>query len=293
MSAKKKEYSLNRNPLWFKAVLFVVFGCLCVLTFYPLWDVVVGSFMPLADYLTTPIKIFPKNFTLQAYESLFSRADVFQALKNSIFVTVVGTTAHMIILNMTAYVLSRKYFYGRSVVMKFIVFTMIFSGGLIPSYLNVKSLGLINTIWALILVPLVNAYYVVITRTYYGGLPDELEESAKIDGANDFTIFLRVYVPSAMPIIATMCLFIVVDRWNNYINNLYYTHTTKLDTLQMMLYRMLNNTDKTVADMGDNLVNDKSRRMAGIVISALPLVCVYPFLQKHFVKGVLIGSVKG
>lgn len=293
MKGNKKVSPLTRNPLWFKVVLFVIFGSLCVLTFYPLWDVLLGSFMPLADYLTTPIKIYPKNFTVQAYTSLFVRANVMQALSNTVFVTVVGTAAHMLILQMAAYVLSRKYFYGRKVIMRLVVFTMIFSGGLIPSYLNARNLGIINTLWALILIPLVNAYYLVITRTYYAGIPDALEESAKIDGANDFTIFLRVFVPTAMPIIATMCLFIAVDRWNNYINNLYYTHSTKLDTLQMMLYRMLNNTDKLVADNSDTLVNDKSRRMAGIVISALPLVCIYPFLQKHFVKGVMIGSIKG
>lgn len=293
MKRKQNVSALTRNPLWFKAILFIVFGILCVTTFYPLWDVLIGSFMSLADYLTTPIKIYPKNFTIQAYTSLFERANVLRALSNTIFVTVVGTSAHMIILNMAAYVLSRKYFYGRKTVMKLIVFTMIFSGGLIPSYINARNLGILNTLWALILIPLVNAYYLVITRTYYEGIPEALEEAAKIDGANDFTIFLRVYVPSAMPIIATMCLFIAVDRWNNYINNLYYTHSTTLDTLQMMLYRMLNNTDKLVADNSDTLVNDKSRRMAGIVISALPLVCIYPFLQKHFVKGVMIGSIKG
>lgn len=293
MKGNKKGSALTRNPLWFKVVLFVIFGTLCVLTFYPLWDVLLGSFMPLADYLTTPIKVYPKNFTFQAYTSLFLRANVMQALSNTVFVTAVGTAAHMLILQMAAYVLSRKYFYGRKVLMRLVVFTMIFSGGLIPSYINARNLGIINTLWVLILIPLVNAYYLIITRTYYTGIPDALEESAKIDGANDFTIFLRVFVPTAMPIIATMCLFIAVDRWNNYINNLYYTHSTKLDTLQMMLYRMLNNTDKLVADNSDTLVNDKSRRMAGIVISAMPLVCIYPFLQKHFVKGVMIGSIKG
>ena len=293
MKKKRSTFILNRNPVWFSLILFLVFGSLCVLTFYPLWDVVVGSFMPLAEYLTTPFKIFPKNFTISAYKSLIDQGNLFQVLDNTLFVTVVGTSLQMLVMNMAAYALSRKYLYGRGVVLKYILITMIFSGGLTPSYINVRNLGLINTLWALILVSLVNAYYLIVTRSYYQGIPDELEESAIIDGANDFTVFARVYVPSAMPIIATMCLFIVVDRWNNYTNNLYYTHTTKLDTLQMMLYRMLNNSDKLVADTGDNLVNDKSRRMAGIVIAALPLISAYPFLQKHFVKGVLIGSIKG
>lgn len=292
---KKKRKQLNRNPWWFKLLLVIVFGSLCVVTIYPIWDVLVGSFMPLSEYLTTPIKIFPKNFTLEAYKSLFDtgNGNFWQSFGNSLFVTVVGTSLHMIIMNMAAYALSRKYLYGRGMIMRIILFTMIFSGGLVPQYINARSLGIVDTIWALILIPLVNAYYLIVTRTYYAGISEALEESAKIDGANDFTIFWKIYVPAAKPILATMCLFIAVDRWNNYANNIYYTHSSSLDTLQMMLYRMLNNTDKAVGEIANSLVNDKSRRMAGIVLATLPLMCIYPFLQKHFSKGIMVGSVKG
>ncbi len=284
---------MNANPWWFKLILLLFFGTLTLLTLYPMWDVLMGSFMPLSTYMNMPIRLFPKNFTLAAYTGLFQMGDVGRALKNTLFVTVIGTSLHMLIMNMAAYVLSRQYFYGRSVVLKMVLFAMLFYGGLIPSYINAKNLGLIDTLWVLILVPLINPYYLIVTRTYYQGMPASLEESARLDGAGDFTVFLRIYVPSALPIIATMCLFIVVDRWNNYSNNIYYTSGNNTDTLQMMLYRMLNNQDKAVAEFSENLVNDKSRRMAGIVIAAAPLMFIYPFLQKYFAKGLMIGSIKG
>ena len=294
--ARGKKYYANRPSTSILIINIVFFAALCFVTLYPVWSTFVGSFMPMSEYASSPIKLWPKNFQLNAYESLLLDKDILTPMANSLFVTVVGTVMSLAVMSTGAYALSRKYFYGRKLIMKFILITMLFSGGLIPTFICLRTLGLINSLWACVLLPLVSPYYLIIMRSYFMGLPDSLEESARIDGANDLVVFFQIIMPVSMPIIATMILFVAVDRWNDVYTNLMFVMKTTKQTLQVMIYKMLVNLDSSTG--GNNMAfaretTPQTQRMAAITVTTVPILVVYPFLQKHFVKGVMIGSIKG
>ena len=294
--ARGKKYYANRPSTSILVINIVFFAVLCFVTLYPVWSTFVGSFMPMSEYASSPIKLWPKSFQLNAYESLLMDKDILTPMANSLFVTVVGTVMSLAVMSTGAYALSRKYFYGRKAIMKFILITMLFSGGLIPTFICLRTLGLINSLWACVLLPLVSPYYLIIMRSYFMGLPDSLEESARIDGANDLVVFFQIIMPVSMPIIATMILFVAVDRWNDVYTNLMFVMKTTKQTLQVMIYKMLVNLDSATG--GNNMAfaretTPQTQRMAAITVTTVPILVVYPFLQKHFVKGVMIGSIKG
>jgi putative aldouronate transport system permease protein len=199
---------------------------------------------------------------------------------------------------MTAYPLSKKYFPNRSFWTSLLIFTMFFSGGLIPNYLMVRSLGIYNTVWSMVLPGLISTYNMIIMRNFFMNIPGELEESARIDGANDFLILARIIVPVSGPIIATVALWTMVSHWNAWFDCMIYISTTSKQVLQLMLRRIvlegtmqLMELNTTTTDMG--LTNPDSVKAATIMVATMPILMVYPFLQKYFVKGVLIGSLKG
>lgn len=295
--ARIKRYYANRPARSITVFNLIFFCLLCFVTLYPVWSTFVGSVMPMSEYASSPIKVWPQTWEFGAYKSLLAEKDILTPLTNSVIITVVGTALSLLVMSLGAYALSRRYFYGRQVVMTIVLITMLFSGGLIPTFICLRTLGLTNTLWACILLPLVSSYYLIIMRSFFLGLPDSLEESARIDGANDFTVFFRIILPVSMPIVATMILFVAVDRWNDVQTNLMYVMKSDKQTLQVMIYKMLNNLDSStggnnqMAFAGDT--TPQTQRMAAITITTLPILLVYPFLQKHFVKGVMIGSIKG
>ncbi|MNE49145.1 L-arabinose transport system permease protein AraQ [compost metagenome] len=222
------------------------------------------------------------------------------ALRNTIIVTIVGTALNMLLTILAAYPLSRKRLAGRSGLLMFITFTMLFVSGIIPTFILVKSLGLMDTYWALWLPGLLSTYNMFVMKTFMEGLPSEIEESAAMDGAGDWRILLQIMLSLCKPIIASLSLFYAVGWWNSYFQVLLYITKTTHQTLMVKLYQMINQVDASLLNQaggsegaGQVLLTPEGIKAAAIIIAVTPILIVYPFLQKHFVKGVLIGSVKG
>lgn len=243
------------------------------------------------------VGIFPVGFQLDTIRQVISSNIFIRAFTVSVGVTVVGTVLSILLTAVTAYPLSKRHLPGISFVMVLFVFTMLFSGGMIPNYLLMRNLNLINNLWALILPGMISVFNMLIIKSYYENLPEALEESARIDGAKTYTILFRIILPLSMPVIATISLFYAVGFWNDFFNPMLYINDTSLKTLQLYLRDVVMDADTSNAanKSVDDLMNmsPEGIRAATVVASTVPILCVYPFLQKYFIKGVLIGSVKG
>ena len=241
--------------------------------------------------------LLPQGFSLSAYEVVLNNKSIYAGYANTIFYVVVGTALNMIMTTLGAYVLSRKHFFWSSPIMMLITITMFFSGGMIPTYLLVEKLGMVDTRWALIIPGLVNAYNLIILRTAFAGVPDALEESAKIEGANDFQIMWKIYIPVSKATLAVIVLYYAVSHWNGWFSAVLYLRTRSLYPLQILLREILieKSLDSMMGDinMEDLDMISDTIKYATVIISSLPIMLLYPFLQKYFVKGVMIGSVKG
>lgn len=276
---------------------FLVYGFLVAFTLaivFPLLYVVTTSFAPVQDYYTRGFFIIPSSWTLEAYQYLLNNSGFLASFKNSVLITAVGTFINITITSLMAYGLSESWVKGRSIFNFMILFTMLFSGGLIPSYLIVDALGLIDTFWALWLPAAIAPFNVIVMRSFFKSLPYELKESARIDGCGEWRMFLTIVLPLAKPAIATFTLFYMVGNWNTYFAAIIYFNDDSKWPLQVFLRQMLILNDVNVGQLTETLYTyTPAARMAAIVITALPLLVIYPFLQKHFNKGMLIGSVKG
>lgn len=243
------------------------------------------------------VGIFPVGFQLDTMRQVISSPTFIRAFTISVIVTLVGTVLSIAFTAVTAYPLSKRHLPGISFVMVLFVFTMLFSGGLIPNYLLMRQLHLINNLWVLILPGLIGVFNMLIIKSYYEGLPEALEESARIDGAKTYTILFRIILPLSMPVIATIALFYAVGYWNDFFSPMIYINDASLKTLQLYLRDVVMDADTSNATNKsmDDLMNmsPEGIRAATVVASTVPILLVYPFLQKYFIKGVLIGSVKG
>lgn len=240
----------------------------------------------------------PLGFSIEAYQQVLSNKLFVRGLFNTIFYVVVGTSLNLLLTALAAYVLSRKQFYWKKYIMIYIVITMYFSGGLIPFYLVVKNLHLINSPMAILLPGAVSVFNLIIMRTYFMGIPDSLEESAVIDGANDFTVLFRIILPLSMPVVAVMIVYYGVGRWNEWFNAMIFLSDNTWQPLQLLLRNILNQNDatkflKNITDSGDAQSRARLIKYALIMITVFPILFVYPFVQKYFIKGVMIGSLKG
>ncbi len=279
-------------------VLYVLLALITLAALYPIWYVVMASVSDgnaLMRY-SGPL-VLPQGFSLSAYEVVLNNKSIYTGYANTIFYVAVGTTLNMIMTTLGAYVLSRKNFFWSSPIMMLITITMFFSGGMIPTYLLVEKLGLVDTRWALIIPGLVNAYNLIIMRTAFAGVPDALEESAKIEGANDFQIMWKIYIPVSKATLAVIVLYYAVSHWNGWFSAVLYLRTRSLYPLQILLREILieKSLDSMMGDinMEDLDMISDTIKYATVIISSLPIMLLYPFLQKYFVKGVMIGSVKG
>ena len=279
----------------------VFLAVLCVTMLYPLYYVFVASLsegnMLMAH--TGPLAV-PLGFSGAAYRLVFNNPLVMRGFLNSIHLVVVGTTVNILLTSFAAYVLSRKNVYWRPVLMIMAVVTLLFERGLVPFYLTVRGLGLLNSHWSVILSFAISAYNLVIMRTYFASIPDSLEESAKIDGANDFTVLFRIILPVAAPVVATMVLFYGVSRWNGYFYVMIFLRDRIKFPIALVLREILiaNSADTMMAggdagSMGDHENIADTIKFATTVVATVPILLLYPFLQKYFVKGAMIGSVKG
>ncbi|MDF2667990.1 MAG: transporter permease [Paenibacillus sp.] len=271
-----------------------LFLCLLALiTLYPFWDSFIVSIIPLQEYLASTVHLYPKAITWEAYAYIFQMKELWSSYGVSFFITVVGTLISMIVTILAAYALSKKNLKGKRVVLFLIVFTMMFSGGLIPTYIVVKQFGLMNSVWSLIIPTALSTYNLIIMRNFFLSVPESLEESAKIDGCNDVGVLIRIVIPLSMPAIATIGLFYAVNRWNEFFTAVMYITDKDKWPLQLFLRSMLMENEASYQSGGDNpFLLGQSIKMASVMISTIPVLLIYPFFQRYFVQGMTLGAVK-
>ena len=282
-------------------IFFILCGLLMVL---PFWNVIVLSITSLGEFMGSPFILFPKEPTMQAYQYVFATPLIPRAYLMTIIITISATIISVLVTSMLAYGLMRTSLHGHKFFMIFLLITMFFSGGMIPRYFVIKdTLGLDNSLWALILPGSVSVFNFIIIRSFYRQLPSALEESARIDGANDLTILFRIIYPLSIPTLATIALFVAVSHWNAWFNANLFIRDAKLYPLQLVIRNFIYRSNKPaemqtfegLRDATGRLISltEEAVKMATVVLSVLPLLAIYPFIQKYFEKGVTIGAVKG
>lgn len=288
----------------YKEKIFAGINCLLLAiiaftTIYPFLYVIAISLSSNHAITTNMVVLFPVEATLDSYKMLIGDGKLIGAFKNTIVITVFGTILNMLFTIVAGYVLSRKRLVGRKVVMGMIIFTMMFGGGLIPNFVLIKLLGIMGTYQSLWLLNLVSVYNIIIMINFFAGIPESLEEAGRIDGAGDLFILIRIMVPLSMPAIATLTLFYAVGWWNDYFTAMIYITNPTKQPMTVILMQMINNatTDMLRSGQGVNrnaaTVTSEGLKSASIIVSTVPILCLYPFLQKYFIKGVMVGSVKG
>ena len=291
-----------RGDRSFHITNFAVLTLLGLIVLYPLVYVVACSFSSAYAVVTNQVWLWPVEFTLDGYKAVFDHNLLMSGYANSLLYMVAGTTVNIILLVLTAYPLSRKDMPGRMMFVMYFTFTMFFNGGTIPNYLLVRNMGMLNSRWALIIPFAFSAYNMIIVRTFFSSnIPNELLEAAEIDGCTDIGFFFRIALPLAKPVIAVMVLFHGIGHWNRYMRALLYLSDSSKYTLQLVLRDILilaNMPADVMAQLGDAKLEELSNAMellkySVIVVGSLPVLILYPFVQKYFVKGVMIGSVKG
>jgi putative aldouronate transport system permease protein len=265
-----------------------------IIALVPFIYVLAGSFATESELATRSFFLWPETFSTEAYSAIFSSSAFLRALVTTILVTAVGTAVQLVLTAAMAYPLSKSNLPGGRTMMALIVFTMVFSGGMIPTFLVVKDLGLLDNYWALILPAAINPFSLIIIKNFFQQLPNELEESAKIDGANELQTLWSIVLPLSKPVLATFALFYAVGIWNDFMSPLLYLNDNSMWTLQMFLRQVTVATDLSVVEQDPTqLPPAQGIKFAVIIVATLPIILFYPFLQKHFAKGMLIGSVKG
>ena len=293
----------GRDDRIINAVACFVCGFVLLLTLYPLVYVLSASFSDPVSVTRGELLLLPIKPTLEGYATILDYSPIWVGYRNTIFYTIVGTGVNLLCTIPCAYALSRKDLYGRNVLMFLFTFTMFFSGGLIPTYLMMKKLGMINTIWAMLVPGAVSAYNLIIARTFYANsIPKELGEAAMIDGCSNTKMFLRIMLPMSMPMVAVIMLYYAVGHWNSYFNALIYLSRAELYPLQLylrnillqdMMLDMLSGDSEAMEAMIRRLQLKESMQYGIVVVSSLPILIIYPFLQKYFAKGVMMGAIKG
>ncbi|WP_019636566.1 ABC transporter permease subunit [Paenibacillus fonticola] len=301
MKVKVKKMN-NAKTVFFDRMfdigIYIILILLVIITLYPLLYVLFASFSDAGRLIVNKGILWgPLGFSLDAYKSVMANPGIGIGYRNTIFIVIAGVAVNLFMTALGAYVLSRKNVMWNNLLMFFIVFTMFFGGGLIPLYLIVKGVGLLDTLWSTIIPFAVSTFNLIIMRTSFMGIPDSLEESAKIDGANHFTILFRIIIPLSMPVIAVMILYYAVDKWNGWFYASVFIKSRELFPLQLVLREILiaNSTDSMAAgaSAGDRHQIGETIKYATIMVATVPILCVYPFVQRFFVKGVMIGSLKG
>ena len=289
----------TRGRVVFEALLYIFFAVTAFLCIYPFWIVLITSVLPYEVYIKHPYSIIPRGFTLNSYKLIFTQENVTSAILVSIYITVLGTTLSLVATTITAYALSKKYLRGRRALLFLFFFTALFEGGIIPLYFVCRSLGILNTLWTLMLPLLINTFFMLIMRSFFLSFPESLEESAKIEGCNDIGILVRIVIPLSKASIAVMGLFYAVERWNDFFYALMFISKQKLQPLQLLVYNLISpGSGTSFAQIGESYLQAQgivleTIKMAAVILAILPIITVYPLIQKYFTKGIMIGSLKG
>ena len=297
MNHQLKFKNMRTGDKVFDIVNYTLLTLIMVIVLYPVLYIVAASFSDPQAVVSGEVFILPVRPTLRGYEAVFKNKKILTGFANSIYYLVVGTLLNLVMTMLCAYPLSRKEFYGRGIFTGIVVFTMFFDAGIISNYMVVQSAGLINSIWAIILPGAINVWYMIIMRTFFSDIPEELFESARLDGANDLTIFVKMVLPLSKAVLATMVLFYAVGFWNQWLQPLIYLNDRSRFPMQLILRNIVLGTDaalsKSMSASADMATMSLNIKYAVIFITILPILMVYPFVQKYFVKGVMVGSVKG
>lgn len=292
---KKNRIKKSIGSTIFDIFNYILLFLLAFSTLYPFWYVLVKSIVPFNVLINSKFLIIPREITFDAYKYIFSTDKMLNSLVISIEVTVIATVYQLAVTAMAAYALSKRDLPGRKLIFGMIIFTMFFSGGLIPSYLLNKSLGLINNMLVMILPGAVSTYNLIVMRSFFESLPAEIEESARVDGASYMYIFTKIVIPCSMSSVATIGLFIAVAVWNSWYTPMLYLNKRELWPMALVLRDILVNSETDNIASGyqsSNYMLSDSVKMATVVVAIVPIIIVYPFLQKYFVKGVMVGAVK-
>ncbi|MEG0565797.1 MAG: carbohydrate ABC transporter permease [Hungatella sp.] len=287
MIRKHKKLSI------FTILNYLLFLVIAIIMVYPFWYVVMYSFSDPSKASLSSLYLIPAGFTLQNYAYAFSKKILFSGFFNSVFLTVVGTSVNMLLTIMLAYPLSKENLPGKKLLSAFVVFPMLFNGGMIPTYLVIKQFGLLDSLWSLIASLAVNVYNLLILSKFFKSIPDSLIEAARIDGCGEVMTLVRIVLPLSKASMATVSLFYAVQHWNEFLKATIYINTDSKWPLQVVLRNIIDMVANDLNSGGDIFMNPENFKMATIVITVVPILCVYPFLQKHFTQGVMMGSVKG
>ena len=288
--------SFDKKFVW---VNWVLVGLLVFITIVPLGYVLIASFMDPSTLISQGISFNPSDWTVEGYKRVFADDSIVRGFLNSLFYSFSFSALTVFVTMITAYPLSKPDLYGRGILMTFFIITMFVGGGLIPTYLLIKNLGMLDTVWALIIPGAINVWNIIMARTYFSGLPRELSEAATIDGANEIQILFKVILPLSKPIMFVLFLYAFVGQWNSYFDAMIYIKNEDLQPLQLVLRNILIQNQPSQDMVGANTAMAEMKQIAElikystIVISSLPLIIMYPFFQKYFDKGVLVGSIKG
>jgi len=310
VTAKKKKKSLSQDTTYDKIYLGIVYfivAFVVLITLYPLIYIVSASLSTPHYVNSGEMWLWPVGFTTEGYRILMGNTAIWRGYANTIYYTLLGTSINLLVTIPAAYALSRKDFFGRNLFMTFLIIPMFIGGGLIPTFLLIRSLGMFNTVWALVLPGATGVFNIVVTRTFFQQtIPREMEEAATMDGCNDFVMFIKIVLPLSLPIIAVMALFFGVGHWNSWFGAMIYLQDRARHPLQLVLREILVQENmQSMPDVGVGMDASQAElmrirqqmaqviRYGVMIVSTLPIIMVYPFLQKYFVKGVMVGSLKG
>ncbi len=271
-------------------IILALFALAIVLPFYYLFVV---SITPEEIYANNPTLLYTPKVTFEAYINVFNDPKIWNGLGITLILLFGGTAYQMFFTVITGYAMSRTNWLGKNFVMNMILVTMFFSGGLIPYYYLIKALGMMDTIWVMIIPGAIDTFNMLLMRNYFASLPKELEESARVDGANDIQIFVKIFLPLSLPMLATVGLFFAVGNWNSWYNGMIFNHSQNIKTLQQVLQDMIVTSSSMIPNPHPDKINTESVKMAAIFFTIIPMMCFYPFLQRYFVKGIVVGAIKG
>ncbi len=295
-----KKILRSKDDLIFNIINYTLLGLALIIFLYPLIFIVSSSFSSVDAVVTGRVRLLPVEFSLDGYKAVFQSSKIWTGYLNSFLYMTVGTAINIFVTLLAAYPLSRKDLKGRNVIMMFFTFTMIFNGGIVPTYLVVSKLDILDSIWAMVLPGAMSVYFMIIAKTFFQEtIPVELQEAAQMEGCSTPKLIWHVILPLSRAIIAVLVLFYAISHWNSYFDALMYLNTEDKQPLQIVLREILIRNQQNASMMKDAVLLEKSEglkqllKYALIVVSSLPVLCIYPFVQKYFVKGVMIGSVKG
>jgi putative aldouronate transport system permease protein len=278
----------------FDCINYAVLTLTALIMLLPFIHVVAASLTPIEDLMSRDFILIPTRLSLDAYRYVFSTPVIMRGLLISLYITIVGTTLNLLLSSITAYPLAHRNLLGNRVMSLLVVFTLIFNGGMIPMFIIVQKLKLLNTFWSLMLPYVISSFNLMLFRNYFREMPDELEEAAKIDGYNDLSILFKIILPLSKPLLATFAIIFGVDHWNSWFTATLYLSDSRKWPIQVILRQVITSASQVGDAMGGtNYIPPMTVRMCTIVVATVPILLIYPFLQKYFTKGILIGSVKG